>query len=65
MIFIPTTDRLKGNLSFPVRSPPCIDQPNLVPSEPYRPVNPDGGCNGLRVCGDSLLLVGQDWGLGE
>jgi len=65
IIFIPTRDRLRGNLPFPVRSPPCIDQPDLAPSEPYQPVNPGGRCNGSRVCGDSLLLVGQDRELGE
>ena len=65
MIFILTRDYLRGNLPFPVRSPPCIDQPNLVPSEPYQPVNLDGGCNDLRVCGGSLPLAGQDWGLDE
>ena len=64
-LFIPTTDRLRGNLPFPVRSLLCINQPNLAPSEPYQPVNLDGGCNGSRVCRDSLLLAGQHQGQGE
>jgi hypothetical protein len=54
-VFIRTGDRL---LPFPARSPPCIDQQNQVPCEPYQPVNLDGGCNGSRVYGDSLLMAG-------
>jgi len=58
-------DILRGNQSFQVRSPLCIAQWCLIPSEPYRLVNLDGGCNGWRVVVNYLPQAGQALRRGE